>query len=62
MEGAAPDQISFEGHQKQIEDMVIDLRGNTPLLIDDRKARNTVALVRELYESAETGVAVKLAG
>jgi len=41
--------------------MVIDLRGNTPLLIDSRQARNTVALVRALYESAETGVAVKLA-
>jgi len=59
---AAPDQISFEGHQKQIEDMVTALRGDAPLLVDGRQARNTVALVRALYESAETGVAVRLAG
>ncbi len=58
---AAPDQISFEGHQKQIEDMVVALRGNTPLLIDGRQARNTVALVRAIYESAESGAVVKLA-
>ena len=58
---AAPDQISFEGHQKQIEDMVLALRGNTPLLVDGRQARNTVALVRAIYESAESGVVVKLA-
>jgi UDP-N-acetyl-2-amino-2-deoxyglucuronate dehydrogenase len=57
----APDQISFAGHQKQIEDMVLALRGNTPLLIDGRQARNTVALVRAIYESAESGAAVKLA-
>jgi UDP-N-acetyl-2-amino-2-deoxyglucuronate dehydrogenase len=59
---AAPDQISFEGHQKQIEDMVLSLRGNTPLLIDGRQARNTVALVRAIYDSAERGAVVKLAG
>jgi predicted dehydrogenase len=58
---ASPDQISFAGHQKQIEDMVIALRGNTPLLVDGRQARNTVVLVRAVYESAASGVAVKLA-
>ncbi len=57
----SPDQISFAGHQKQIEDMVLALRGHTPLLIDGRQARNTVALVRALYESAERGVAVRIA-
>jgi len=57
----SPDQISFAGHQKQIEDMVLALRGNTPLLIDGRQARNTVALVRALYESAERGLAVRIA-
>jgi predicted dehydrogenase len=56
----APDQISFAGHQRQIEDMVLALRANTPLLIDGRQARNTVALVCALYESAARGLPVKL--
>lgn len=57
---SAPDQINFEGHQRQIEDMVLSLRNETPLLIDGAQARNTVALVRALYESAESGLPVKL--
>ncbi len=55
----APDQISIAGHQRQIEDMVRALRGDTPLLIDGDQARNAVALVRAIYESAERGVPVK---
>ena len=55
----APDQISIAGHQRQIEDMVLALRGDTPLVIDGDQARNAVALVRAIYESAERGVAVK---
>ena len=57
---SAPDQINFEGHQRQIEDMVLSLRNGTPLLVDGAQARNTVALVRALYESAESGLPVKL--
>lgn len=57
---SAPDQINFEGHQRQIEDMVLSLRNGTPLLIDGAQARNTVVLVRALYESAESGLPVKL--
>ena len=56
----APDQIDFTGHQRQIEDMVRSLRDGTPLLIDGAQARNTVVLVRALYESAESGLPVKL--
>jgi UDP-N-acetyl-2-amino-2-deoxyglucuronate dehydrogenase len=56
----APDQISFDGHKRQIEDMILALRDNTPLLIEGKQARNTVALVRALYESAECGLPVKL--
>jgi predicted dehydrogenase len=57
----APDQINFAGHQRQIEDMVQSLRNGTPLLVDGRQARNTVALIRALYESAERGLPVTLA-
>ena len=56
----APDQIDFAGHRQQIEDMVLSLRNGTPLLIDGAQARNTVVLVRALYESAESGLPVKL--
>lgn len=55
----APDQISIAGHQRQIEDLVLALRGNTPLLIDGDQARNAVALVCAIYESAERGVPVR---
>jgi hypothetical protein len=41
--------------------MVRSWRDGTPLLIDGTQARNTVAFVRALYESAERGVPVKLA-
>ena len=57
---SAPEQIDFTGHQRQIEDMVRSLRDGTPLLIDGKQARNTVVLVRALYESAESGLPVKL--
>ncbi|MBS1227099.1 MAG: oxidoreductase domain protein [Proteobacteria bacterium] len=56
----APDQIDFSGHQRQIEDMVRSLRNGTPLLIDGVQARNTVVLVRALYQSAESGLPVML--
>ena len=56
----SPDQINFAGHQQQIEDMVLALRNNVLLLIDGAQARNTVALVRALYESAECGLPVKI--
>lgn len=57
----APDEINFEGHQRQIEDMVLSLRNGTPLLVDGAQARNTVAVVRAIYESAERGLPVQLA-
>ena len=47
--------ISFEGHQRQIEQMVIALRNGAPMPIGGRAARNAVALVRALYASAERG-------
>ncbi|MFT4170953.1 MAG: Gfo/Idh/MocA family oxidoreductase [Rhodocyclaceae bacterium] len=58
---AAPDQISFEGHQRQIENMVLALRGQADLLVDGAQARNAVAFVRALYESAERGAPTRLA-
>ena len=39
---------------------MLSLRQGTPLLIDGAQARNTVVLVRALYESAERGQPVSL--
>jgi len=54
----SPFQISFAGHQSQIEDMVQSLRSNSPLLVDGKQARNSVELICALYKSAELGVPV----
>jgi predicted dehydrogenase len=56
----APDQISFYGHQLQIEEMASAIRTGRPLTIDVEEARNTVALVCGVYQSAERGVPVSL--
>lgn len=58
---SSPFQASYAGHQNQIENMVQSLRSNIPLLVDGKEARNVVALIRALYESAERGVPIKLA-
>ena len=49
---AAPDQISHLGHLLQIRDMIESVRSGRPLAVDGRAARNGVALVRAVYESA----------
>jgi len=52
--------IGFEGHQRQIEQMVIALRNGAPMPIAGRAARNSVALVRALYDSAEQGRPIRI--
>lgn len=51
----ASNVIGHAGHQLQIEQMVLALRAGRPMPIGGRAARNAVALVRGLYESAEQG-------
>jgi predicted dehydrogenase len=55
-----PGAISFEGHRRQIQDLIDAVRENRPVAIDGHEARKAVALIRGLYRSAETGVPVKL--
>jgi len=50
---AAPDQISHYGHLLQIRDMIESVRSGRPLAVDGRAARNAVAIIRAIYESAE---------
>src|SRR5258708_17593677 len=52
---SAPNAISFEGHRRQIQDLVDSLRDNRPVAIDGHEARKAVPLIRALYASAERG-------
>ena len=56
----APDQIGFEGHRIQIVEMIRSLREGTPLSVDGAQARNAVALISAIYDSAERGVPVNI--
>jgi predicted dehydrogenase len=56
----APDQISHRGHQLQLEEVVQALRGNRPLTVSGREARNAVALICAIYQSARSGSPVPL--
>lgn len=56
----APDQINFEGHRKQMVEMAESIRSGQPLPTPVTEARNTVAVVRALYESARSGKPVTI--
>ena len=56
---AAPMAIKFEGHLRQIQDFIDGIRDNRAFFIEGREARNAVALVRAIYDSAETGRAMR---
>lgn len=55
-----PGAISFEGHRRQIQDLIDAVRENRPVAIDGHEARKAVALIRGLYASAECGAPVRL--
>jgi UDP-N-acetyl-2-amino-2-deoxyglucuronate dehydrogenase len=57
---SAPNAISFEGHRRQIQDLIDALRDKRPVAIDGHEARKAVALIRALYASAASGQPVKL--
>jgi predicted dehydrogenase len=52
---AAPMDIRFEGHLRQIQDFIDGVREQRPFFIEGREARNAVSLVRAIYDSAATG-------
>lgn len=58
--GAHTPQIGFTGHQRQIEDLVQALRSGGPLQVDGAAARNAVALVCAVYQSAQSGLPVHM--
>jgi UDP-N-acetyl-2-amino-2-deoxyglucuronate dehydrogenase len=58
--GAAnPMAINFEGHLRQIQDFIDGIRERRPFFIEGREARKAVALVRAVYESAQSGRPVR---
>jgi predicted dehydrogenase len=56
---AAPMAIKFEGHLRQIQDFIDGIREQRPFFIEGREARKAVALVRAIYDSADTGMPIK---
>lgn len=63
LSGAASDPmaISFDNHQRQLEDFVRAVREGRPPLVDGREGMRAVELVRAIYRSAATGEEVRLA-
>jgi UDP-N-acetyl-2-amino-2-deoxyglucuronate dehydrogenase len=56
---AAPMNIKFEGHLRQIQDFIDGIREKRPFFIEGLEARKAVALVRAIYDSAECGQPVR---
>ena len=54
-----PADISFVGHQRQLEDMILSIETGKAPLIDGIEGRKSVEIVLAIYESARTGKMVK---
>ena len=55
-----PGDISFVGHQKQIEDMMHTIETDGTPLIDGNEGRKSVEIITAIYESARSGKRVEL--
>jgi predicted dehydrogenase len=55
-----PTAINFYGHQLQLQDLVDSVHENRKPAVEGKEARNAVALIRAIYESAEAGKPVKV--
>ena len=60
MGSSAPNQMTHHGHLRQIQDLVDSLLTGRAPVIEGGEARNAIALVRAVYDSAESGKLVKL--
>jgi UDP-N-acetyl-2-amino-2-deoxyglucuronate dehydrogenase len=59
--GAAdPAAISFQGHQRQFENMVAAITTGVNPLVDGREARKAVEIILAIYQSAREGRKVSL--
>lgn len=57
---AAPNAIGLEGHRRQFQDLIDAILENRPVAIAPRDARNAVAIIRALYDSATRNAPVRL--
>jgi predicted dehydrogenase len=55
-----PAAISFYGHQKQMEDLLLAIENGQRPLIDGTEGRKSVEIVLAIYQSAQTGAVVHL--
>lgn len=56
---SAATAITYEGHLRQIQDMIDAVQAGRPPVIEGRDARNAVALITALYASAKSGSPVQ---
>lgn len=54
------EEVQYEGHTGQIDDVLTALEHGIPVLIDGRQGRQTLELISAIYESASTGKTIKL--
>lgn len=55
-----PADINYLGHQRQIEDFIDSIKTGDMPLIDGLEGRKSVEIVLAIYESARTGLLVRL--
>ncbi|ULT55217.1 Gfo/Idh/MocA family oxidoreductase [Neobacillus drentensis] len=52
--------LEYTGHTAQIEDILLAIEGQKPVLVDGIQGRQTLELISAIYQSASTGETVKL--
>lgn len=55
-----PSDISFVGHQRQIEDFIHAIETNGTPLVDGEEGRKSVEIVYAIYESVRQGKRIEL--
>lgn len=55
-----PRGISHAGHRDQLADFLAAIDEGRPASVDGREGRKSVAIIRAIYESAKTGIEVRL--
>lgn len=55
-----PEDISFKGHQMQIEDMIRAITDNTEPAVNGEEGQKSVAIIEAIYKSAKTGRKISL--
>jgi len=53
-------EVDYEGHTGQIDNMLSAIEGESHILIDGRSGRQTLELITAIYKSASTGELVQL--